>query len=140
MLDSAKSLGSEIDFFKNKQTNKKKHTLLLSTPHTTWDVAGRKRRLYAARRDVWARGGGDVVQRQCLFNVNPDLPGTSSCFAATESCVVYTFSWVVYWQSCETSKPFNPLMLNMVDILCPFHFSDFGVVKHVSSGLVDSFP
>ena len=47
----------------------------------------------------------------------------------------------MYWQSCETSKPFDPLMLNMVvDALCTYYFSDFSVVYHVSSGLADSFP
>ena len=87
-------------------------------------------------------GRRDVVQRSCLFNsVNPGLPGASSCFAATESCVVCRLSWVVYWQSCEMSKPFDPLLLNMMaDALCSYHFSNFGVRNHVSSGLVDSFP
>ena len=46
---------------------------------------------------------------------------------------------MAYWQSCEMSKLFDPLMLNMmVDALCSYHFSDFGVLNHVSS-LVDSF-
>ena len=31
-------------------------TLLLSTAYTTWGVAGRKRRLSAARRNAWAGG------------------------------------------------------------------------------------
>ena len=31
-------------------------TLLLSTAYTTWGVAGRKRRLSAARRNAWAEG------------------------------------------------------------------------------------
>ena len=54
----------------------------------------------------------------------------TSCFAATESCVVCTLSWVVCWQSCDMSKPTDPLMLNMmVDALCSYHFSDFGVVN-----------
>ena len=67
--------------------------------------------------------------------------GASSCFAATESCVTCTLSWVLDWQSCEMSKPFDPLLLNMmVDALCSYHFSDLGVGDHVSSGLVDSFP
>ena len=49
-------------------------------------------------------GRRDVVQRQCLFDsMNPGLPGASSCFAATESCVVGTLSWVVDWQPCEVS-------------------------------------
>ena len=79
-------------------------------------------------------GRRDVVQRRCLFDsVNPGLPGESSCFAPTESCVVCTLSWVVYWQSCEMSKPFDPLLLDMmVDALCSYHFSDFGVGDHVS--------
>ena len=46
----------------------------------------------------------------------------------------------MYWQSCEMSKPFDPLMLNMlVDDFCSYHLSDFDVLNHVSSGLVDSF-
>ena len=72
-------------------------------------------------------------------SVNPGLPGTAFCFAATESCIACTLSWVVYWQSCEMSKPFDPLLLNIfVDALCSYHFSNFGVGNHVSSGLVDS--
>ena len=31
----------------------------------------------------------------------------SSCFAATESCVICTLSWVLDWQSCEVSKLFD---------------------------------
>ena len=47
----------------------------------------------------------------------------------------------MYWQSCEMSKPVDPLLLNMlVDALCLYHFSDFVVGNHVSSVLVDSFP
>ena len=50
---------------------------------------------------------------KCLFDsVNPGLPGASSCFAATESCVICTLSWVLDWQSCELSKPFDPLLLD----------------------------
>ena len=65
----------------------------------------------------------------------------SSCFAATESCVICTVSWVLDWQSCEVSKPFDPLLLDiMMDALYFYHFSDLGVGDHVSSGLVDSFP
>ena len=72
--------------------------------------------------------------------VNPGLPGASSCVAATESCVICTLNWVLDWQSCEVSKLFDPLMLNMmVDALCSYHFSDLGVGNRVSSGLVDSF-
>ena len=45
------------------------------------------------------------------------------------------------WQSCEVSKPFDPLLLDMMmDALCSYHFSDLGFGDHVSSGLVDSFP
>ena len=35
----------------------------------------------------------------------------------------------MYWQSsCEMSKPFDPLLLDMlVDALCSYHFSDLGV-------------
>ena len=45
------------------------------------------------------------------------------------------------WQSCGVSKPFDSLLLNMmVDALCSYHFSNFGVGDHVSSGPVDSFP
>ena len=44
------------------------------------------------------------------------------------------------WQSCEMSKPFDPLLLDMMmDALCSYYFSDLGVGDHVSSGLVDSF-
>ena len=65
----------------------------------------------------------------------------SSCFAATESCVICTLSWVVDWQSCEVPKPFDPLLLDMMmNALCSYHFSDLGVGDYVSSGLVDSFP
>ena len=40
-------------------------------------------------------GRRDVTQRQCLFDsVNPGLPGASSCFAASESCVICTLSLV----------------------------------------------
>ena len=87
-------------------------------------------------------GRRDVVQKQCLFDsVNPGLPGASSCFSATESCVICTLSWVLDWQSCEVSKTFDPLLLDMtLDALCSYHFSDLGVGDHVSSGLVDSFP
>ena len=71
------------------------------------------------------------MRRWRLFDsVNPGLSGVSSCFAATEFCVVCTLSWMVYWQSCEheMSKPFDPLLLNMmVDALCYYHFSDLGV-------------
>ena len=43
-------------------------------------------------------------------------------------------------QSCDVSKPFHPLLLDMVmGALCSYHFSDFGAGDHVSSGLVDSF-
>ena len=142
-------------------------TSLLSTAYTTWGIAGRKRRLSAAHQYAWAGGvlhkdtwgiAGRkrrlsaahqnclsrryIISRQCLFDfVNPGLPGAPSCFAATESCVVCTLSWVVYWQSCEMSKPFNPLLLNMmVYALCSYHVSDFGVGNYVSSGLVHSFP
>ena len=39
-------------------------------------------------------GQRDIVQRYCLFDsVNPGFPGTSSCCATTESCVVCTLSW-----------------------------------------------
>ena len=49
---------------RNQEKNKKiidiieytHFTLLLSTAYTTWDVAGRKRRLSAARRNAWAGG------------------------------------------------------------------------------------
>ena len=87
-------------------------------------------------------GRRDVEQRRCLFDsVNPGLPEASSCFAATESCVICTLSWVLDWQSCEVSKPFDPLLLNMIlDALYSYHLSDLGVGDHVSSGLVDSFP
>ena len=62
------------------------------------------------------------------MSVNPGLPGASSFFAATESCVVFMLSWVVCWQSSEMSRPFDPLMLNMTVVaLCSYHFSDFGV-------------
>ena len=45
----------------------------------------------------------------------------------------------MHWQSCEMSKPFDPLLLNMmVDALYCYHFSDLGVGNHVSSGLFDS--
>ena len=45
------------------------------------------------------------------------------------------------WQSCEVSKPFDPLLLDMMmDALCSYHFSDLGVGDHASYGLVDSFP
>ena len=48
------------------------------------------------------------------------------------------------WQSCEVSKPFDPLLLDMMmDALCSYcsyHFSDLGVGDHDSSGIVDSFP
>ena len=45
------------------------------------------------------------------------------------------------WQSCEVSKPFDPLLLYMMmDALCSYHVSDLGVGDHVFSGLVDSFP
>ena len=45
------------------------------------------------------------------------------------------------WQSCEVSRPFDPLLLvMMMDALCSYHFSDPGVGDHVSSGFVDSFP
>ena len=47
----------------------------------------------------------------------------------------------MYWQSCEMSNPFDPLLLNMMmDAHCSYHFSNFGVGNHASSGLVDSFP
>ena len=44
------------------------------------------------------------------------------------------------WQSCEVSKPFDPLLLDVMDTLCSYHFSDLGVGDHASSGLDDSFP
>ena len=87
-------------------------TLLLSTAYTTWGVAGRKRRLSAARRNVLA--GGMLYRDNVFDSVNPGLPGASSCFAATESCVICTLSWVLDWQSCEMSKPFDPLVLAMM--------------------------
>ena len=44
------------------------------------------------------------------------------------------------WQSSEVSKPFDPLLLDvMMDALCSYRFSDLGVADHVSSGLLDSF-
>ena len=59
----------------------------------------------------------------------------SSCFAATESCVICTLSWVLDWQSCEVSKPFDPLLLDMmVDALCSYHF--FNLVFGIMSCLV----
>ena len=86
-------------------------------------------------------GRRDVIQRLCFFDsVNPGLPGASSCFEATESCDICTLSWVVGWQSCKVSKPFDPLLLDMMmDALCSCHFSDLGVGNHVSSGLVDCY-
>ena len=85
--------------------------------------------------------GGMLYKNSVSDSVNPGLLGASSCFVATESCVVCTLSWVVYWKSGEMSKPLDPLMLNMMVVaLCFYHFSDFGVANHVSSGLVDSFP
>ena len=66
----------------------------------------------------------------------PLIQGMSSCFAATESCAVCTFSWMVYWQSCEMSRPFDPLLFNMmVGARCSYYFSDFGVGSHVLSHL-----
>ena len=111
----------------------------MPTAYTTSGVAGRKRRLSAARRNAWA---GGMLYRDSLFDsVNPCLPGGSSCFAANESCVTCTLSWMLDWQSCEMSKPFDPLLLDMMmDALCSYHFTDIGVWDHVSSGLVGSFP
>ena len=101
----------------------------------TWGIVGRKRHLSAARRNAWAVGM--LCRDSVSVTVNPGLLGASSCFVAAESCVVCTLSWVVYWQSCEMSKPFDPLLLNMmVDALCSYHFSNIGVGNHVSSGLV----
>ena len=43
-------------------------------------------------------------------------------------------SWVLDCQSCEVSKPFDPLLLDMMmDAFCSYHFSDLGVGDHVSS-------
>ena len=45
------------------------------------------------------------------------------------------------WQSCEASKPFDHLLLDMMmGALCSYHFSDLGVEDHVHSGLVDRLP
>ena len=53
---------------------------------------------------------------------------------------ICTLSWVLDWQSCEVSKPFSLLLLDMMmDALCSYHFSSLGVGDQVSSGLVDSF-
>ena len=90
-------------------------------------------------RDVCLLHVGMPGQEGCCTKI--DLPGAFSCFVAIESCVACTLTWVVYWQSCKMSKPFDPLLLNiMMDALCSYHFSDLGVGNHVSSGLVDSFP
>ena len=61
------------------------------------------------------------------------LPGASSCFAATESCVMCTLIWVLDWQSCEVSKPFDHLLLDMMmDAFCSYHFSfPYGKVPHM---------
>ena len=40
----------------------------------------------------------------------------------------------MYWQSCEVSKPFDPLLLDMMmDALGSYHLSDFAVGNHVFS-------
>ena len=50
-------------------------------------------------------------------------------------------SWVLDRQSCEVSKTFDPLLLDMMaDALCSYHFSKFGCGNHVFSDHVDSFP
>ena len=35
------------------------------------------------------------------------------------------------WQSCEVSKPFHPLLMDMMmDALCSYHSSDLSVGDH----------
>ena len=114
--------------------------LLLSTAYTAWGVAGRERRLPAARRNTWA---GVMLYRDSV-SLTPLIRvfrGSPLALWPLKSRVICTLSWVLDWQSCEVSKPFDPLLLDMMmDALCFYYFSDLGVGDHVSSGLVDSFP
>ena len=58
-----------------------------------WGRRGKKETFVSCTLECLGRR--DVIQRYCLFDsVNPGLPGASSCFAATESFVICTLSWV----------------------------------------------
>ena len=100
-------------------------TLLLSSACTTWGIVGRKRRLSAALWNAWAGGMlyRDSVSLTPLIQV---FRGASSCFAATESCVICTLSTnarnrsvaVWYWVGSVDVSEMEAVCVSVSVFLC----------------------
>ena len=120
--------------------------LLLSTAYTTWGIAGRKRRLSAARRNAWA---GGMLYRDSV-SLTPLIQVFRRGRGGEGGVHLLCSHWILCYMHAELGvglavlwgvQTINSQLLDiMIDALCSYHFSDVGVGNHVSSDLVDSFP